>query len=90
MSIKPETIAAAYATEHEWRHRKKRRAPNADRDQAHRAALLAGLREAAGLADERNKSGDEWVPGSLWDRLHREFTARIRARIAEIEKGEAP
>lgn len=64
-----------------------KKAVSSARAKAHRAGMLAGLKEAAGLAGEHNRSGDEWVPGSLWDRLHREFTERIRARIAEIEGG---
>ncbi|MGB6054633.1 MAG: hypothetical protein WBG17_05275 [Burkholderiaceae bacterium] len=37
------------------------------------------LEEAAQAAERHDMAGREWIPGSLWDTLSREASARIRA-----------
>lgn len=41
------------------------------------APLIA--EQCAGIAENPNRAGREWVPGSLWDSIARETAAAIRA-----------
>lgn len=63
----------------------------AERDRL--AARLERIRQetleaAAREVEQHDKRGREWVPGSLWDKITREATSRIRALAGQGEKKE--
>lgn len=43
------------------------------------AAYKRGLEDAARIAENPDRTGRDWVPGSFWDTLIKETAARIRA-----------
>lgn len=48
------------------------------------APLIA--EQCAGIAENPNKAGREWVPGSLWDNIARETATAIRAAFPKEPK----
>ncbi|MDN8033113.1 hypothetical protein QZN17_31670 [Burkholderia multivorans] len=58
-----------------WAIWKEARRTTPDRD----AIRNSALDEAAAAVGDHVRAGREWIPGSLWDKLTREATARIRA-----------
>lgn len=47
------------------------------------AATQAALERAAKAVEDHDRSGREWVRGSLWDTLSREAAGRIRALMEQ-------
>lgn len=51
-------------------------------------ARAAALNEAAAAVEQHDKTGREWVPGSLWDTISREGAARIRALERRVDQND--